>query len=470
MIQYYKKFKENLTKESLNLKLLSPEYSPNPYYIDFGWLSHDKITLPDKNTIWKGTNNLKNDGVTLTWENKQNITFKRIIKNEDNYLLKITEEVYNNSEQPIEIYSYNLISRTNYKPNDTVLTYEGPLGYFNKKLHEEPYDDLKNKGKAEYLAKGGWIGITDKYWFTSIIPEQDKNLQIGFRYLKMENNINKYQIDTLGPPQILNPGLKLKIVSHIFVGAKIVSLLDKYEELLEIPRFDLATDFGWFHFIAKPLFYILQCFNDTLGSFALAILLLTVIVKILFFPLTNRSYKAMAKLKLLSPQLEILKKDHENDKIKMQQEMMALYRKANVNPASGCLPMLLQLPIFFALYKVLMVSIEMRHEPFYGWINDLSAPDPLNLFNLFGLIPWTPPEMLHVGIWPIIMGITMLIQQKLSPPPSDPMQAKIFMLMPIVFVFLFANFPAGLVIYWAWSNILSLIQQWFIIKTTPLKK
>lgn len=460
-------YRESLKEGSPNVTLLSPAQSENPYYMDFGWISPDKsLALPVAQSLWSGATHPDQKGATLTWNNGQGVTFSRSIEDAGEYLLQITQEVSNHSDQTIVLYPYNLMARTGHVANDTMMTYEGPLGYFNEKLHEESYEDLEEKGTVTYNANGGWFGVTDKYWFAALIPDQNSDVKATFRHLKTSKNLNQYQVDTVGPVQTLAPGATLKITSHVFAGVKIVSLLDQYEDKLGIKRFDLATDFGWFHFISKPLFYALQYFNDVLGSFALAILLLTVIVKILFFPLANKSYRSMAKMKALTPQMEKIKARYSDDKVKMQQEIMALYKKSKTNPASGCLPMLLQLPIFFALYKVLIVSIEMRHAPFYGWIRDLSAPDPMNIFTLFGLIPWDPPSFMILGLWPLIMGGTMFLQQKLNPPPSDPAQAKAFMFMPIIFTFLFARFPAGLVIYWTWSNILSIIQQWFIMRTT----
>jgi YidC/Oxa1 family membrane protein insertase len=464
-------YRESLEDGSPNVVLLAPAQSEKPYYMDFGWISPDSsLSLPNAQSIWTGAPHTDGKGATLTWNNGQGLIFHRRVSDAGDYLLRIEEEVSNQSDQTIVLYPYNLMARTGFTPNETMMTYEGPLGYFNEKLHEESYETLEEKGKVEYSTSGGWFGVTDKYWFTALIPDQNSDVKATFRHLKTNKNLSQYQIDTVGSVQTLAPGATLKVTSHIFAGAKIVSLLDQYEAELGIKHFDLATDFGWFHFISKPLFYVLQYFNDVLGSFALAILLLTVIVKILFFPLANKSYRSMAKMKALAPQMEKIKERYGDDKVKMQQEIMALYKKSKVNPASGCLPMLLQLPIFFALYKVLIVSIEMRQAPFYGWIHDLSVPDPLNIFTLFGLIPWDPPSLLTLGLWPLIMGGTMLLQQKLNPPPSDPAQAKAFMFMPIIFTFLFARFPAGLVIYWTWSNILSIIQQWFIMRTTNVKK
>ncbi|MCP4923900.1 MAG: membrane protein insertase YidC [bacterium] len=464
-------YRKSLEEGSPSVTLLSPAQSEKPYYMDFGWLAPDKsLALPGVQSLWTGTTHTDGKGATLTWNNGQGLTFSRSIEDAGEYLLRVTQEVSNQSGQTVVLYPYNLMARTGHAPNDTMMTYEGPLGYFNEKLHEETYEDLEEKGVVTYKTSGGWFGVTDKYWFTALIPDQNSDIKATFQHLKTSKNLNQYQIDTVGSAQTLAPGATLKITSHVFAGAKIVSLLDQYEEELGIKHFDLATDFGWLHFISKPLFYVLQYFNDVLGSFALAILLLTVIVKILFFPLANKSYRSMAKMKALSPQMEKIKARYGDDKVKMQQEIMALYKKSKVNPASGCLPMLLQLPIFFALYKVLIVSIEMRQAPFYGWISDLSVPDPLNIFTLFGLIPWDPPSFLVLGIWPLIMGGTMLLQQKLNPPPSDPAQAKAFMFMPIIFTFLFARFPAGLVIYWTWSNILSIAQQWFIMRTTTVTK
>ncbi|HIN22209.1 MAG TPA: membrane protein insertase YidC, partial [Rhodospirillales bacterium] len=312
-------------------------------------------------------------------------------------------------------------------------------------------------------AQGGWIGITDKYWLAALVPDQKVKGNLRFTYRK-ESGDDLYQVDYLSNPLTVAPGGTVESRNRLFTGAKEVTIIDAYNEDLGIDRFDLAIDFGWFYFLTKPIFYALLYINEVVLNFGLSILLLTVAIKIVFFPLANKSYTSMSKMKKLQPEVNKLRERFGDDKTKLNEEMMALYKRENANPASGCLPILIQIPVFFALYKVLFVNIEMRHAPFFGWIKDLSVADPTSVFNLFGMIPWTPPDFLMVGVWPLIMGASMYLQQKLNPQPSDPMQAKIFQFLPIIFTFLLARFPAGLVIYWAWNNILSMAQQWVIMR------
>ncbi|MCK5546436.1 MAG: membrane protein insertase YidC, partial [Rhodospirillaceae bacterium] len=315
---------------------------------------------------------------------------------------------------------------------------------------------------------GGWVGITDKYWLAALVPDQKMPVNTRFVH-RNDAGIDKYQTDFLGGSVVIQPGGATSSESRLFAGAKEVTLLDRYTDKEDVTRLDLAVDFGWFYFMTKPIFYALNFFHSALGNFGLGILLLTVMIKLVFFPLANKSYRAMAKMRELQPEIKILQARYKEDKTQLNQQMMALYKKKGANPAAGCLPIVVQIPVFFALYKVLFVTIEMRHAPFYGWIQDLSAPDPTTLFNLFGLIPWTPPDFLMIGIWPLAMGISMFLQQKLNPQPTDPIQAKVFMFLPIFFTFLLAPFPAGLVIYWAWNNTLSILQQWTIMKRMGVK-
>jgi YidC/Oxa1 family membrane protein insertase len=331
------------------------------------------------------------------------------------------------------------------------------------KLEEIDYDDLRDDGDIELASVGGWLGITDKYWLSALIPDQQGEIKATFRH-HVTDGQDRYQVDYLRPAMTLAPGQAIEASERVFAGAKEVQLLDRYKEAYGIPLFDRAVDFGWFYFLTKPLFHVLHFFYKLVGNYGVAILLLTLLVKILFFPLANKSYRAMSKMKKLQPEMMRLREQFGDDKMRMNQELMGLYKKEKVNPISGCLPIIVQIPVFFALYKVLFVSIEMRHAPFFGWIRDLSAPDPTTLFNLFGLIPWDPPAFLMIGIWPLLMGATMLLQTKLNPQPADPMQARIMMMLPLMFIFLFATFPAGLVIYWTWNNVLSISQQWVIMK------
>ncbi len=371
--------------------------------------------------------------------------------------------------RPVTLYPYGLVSRTGTPPTlGFFILHEGLLGVINDQLREVDYDELQEDGKIEGTSQGGWLGITDKYWLVALVPDQKAQLRTNFRHT-LQNREDKYQVDYLSSAVVVQPNSSNEISNRLFAGAKEVKLLDAYEADLGISRFDLAVDFGWFYFLTKPIFYVLIYFFEWLGNFGLAILLLTVIIKIAFFPLANKSYAAMSRMKQLQPKMTKLKERYGDDRAKMNEAMMKLYKDEKVNPAAGCFPMLIQIPVFFALYKVLFVAIEMRHAPFYGWIQDLSAPDPTSLFTLFGLIPWSPPEFLMIGIWPIIMGATMYLQQKLNPAPADPMQAKIFMFLPFIFTFMLAQFPAGLVIYWAWNNILSIAQQYAIMKRMGVK-
>lgn len=460
-----RKYWSTTDKNSNNVKFFSPIGSKTPYYSSFGWYSDDKsITLPDENTIWK-TNDIiltPKKPITLFWDNKNGLMFKQIISIDDDYLFNIVLSVTNNSNQTITLSTFNEIIRINTpKTSGFAILHEGPLGYFNGKLEEINYTNLQKKPFNVNSTKG-WLGFTDKYWLAIFIPDQTKPFITNFQNFKSENIDNYKAISTQEPVNIM-PGKTESIKNHLFAGAKILNLLDNYENKLGVKHLDLAVDFGMFYIITKPIFFVISFFNDILGNFGLAILLLTVIIKAFFFPLANKSYKSMAKMKLLQPEFNSIRERYSADKVKMNQEVMTLYKKHKVNPISGCLPMIIQIPVFFALYKVLFISIEMRHAPFFWW-GDLSAPDPLNIFTLFGLIPWALPNFLNIGVLPLFMGFTMLLQQKLNPPPADPVQAKVFLVMPIVFTFLFAQFPVGLVLYWTWNNILSIIQQWIIMK------
>ena len=370
----------------------------------------------------------------------------------------------NTGAKPATLYPYGLLSRRG-TPEVTgfYILHEGLMGVFGGTLEEIDYDEIQDQVQVKKTAQGGWIGITDKYWLSALVPDQKVKGNSRFTYRK-ESGDDLYQVDYLSNPLTVAPGGTVESRNRLFTGAKEVTIIDAYNEDLGIDRFDLAIDFGWFYFLTKPIFYALLYINEVVLNFGLSILLLTVAIKIVFFPLANKSYTSMSKIKKLQPEVNKLRERFGDDKTKLNEEMMALYKRENANPASGCLPILIQIPVFFALYKVLFVNIEMRHAPFFGWIMDLSVADPTSVFNLFGMIPWTPPDFLMVGVWPLIMGASMYLQQKLNPQPSDPMQAKIFQFLPIIFTFLLARFPAGLVIYWAWNNILSMAQQWVIMR------
>ncbi len=461
------KYHTTTSPQSSNIVLLSPESTENPYYAEFGWIAaNESLQLPSKDTVWiaKGTKLTPESPLLLTWTSPQGITFERTISIDEEYMFTITDHLVNNKGESLTLYPYGLISRGGQTPTaSTYVLYEGPLGILNGSLNEISYEDVRTKKSQELSSIGGWLGITDKYWLTALVPDQNSAIKAHFKDAGAASS-PIYQTDYLGPAYVLEPQGTLTITNHLFAGAKIVSLLDAYENTLNVPKLDRAVDFGWFYLITKPLFYILSYINSGIGNFGISILLLTVLVKLLFFPLANKSYKAMARMKNLQPELKKLHERYGKDKIKMNQELMAFYKKHRVNPMAGCLPLVIQIPVFFALYKVLYISIEMRHAPFFGWIQDLSAPDPTTLFNLFGLIPWDPPSFLQIGAWPLIMGVTMILQQRLSPQPADPAQAKVMMLMPIMFTYLLAQFPVGLVIYWTWSNILTILQQGYIMR------
>ena len=472
-----KNYRKTIDPESDKIKFLRKIDEINPYFIQFGWSSPNNQKVPNGNTIWNSSNTILDpkSPIVLTWNNGEGLEFSQEISIDKNFMIKVVQKVKNSTSNPVNLYPYGLIRRAGEpETTDFFVLHEGPLGVFDGSLKEHSYSDLKESGQKGMSfntnEKGGWIGITDKYWMAALIPDQKTNSNFTFRYV---NNSVSYQTDYLGSLSKIPANSEVKIESRVFSGAKRLDLLDKYEEDLKIKNFDLAIDFGWFYFLTKPFFYALSWANNILGNFGLAILAITVIVKIVFFPLANKSYKSMARMRVLTPQLQKLRERFGNDRQKMNMEMMALYKREKVNPAAGCLPILVQIPVFFALYKVLFVSIEMRQAPFFGWIKDLSALDPTSIFNLFGLLPYSTdflPDFLNLGIWPLLMGTTMVLQQRLNPKPPDPVQAQIFAWMPVVFTFLLATFPAGLVIYWTWNNLLSITQQWIITRKINKEK
>jgi YidC/Oxa1 family membrane protein insertase len=471
------KYRETTDKNSSHIVLLTPEGAENPYFVEFGWTTADKtITLPDGNTIWiadRESLNQTSGPVTLSWVNPQGIRFERLISVDENYMFTVEQTVTNTTSQPIKLVPYSQVNRVGTPPvQGYMILHEGPLGYIADKLKEYNYTDLQGKEAVRTISTGGWAGITDKYWLTALIPDQKTPSEFYFQD-NHQGTQDVYHTGYMGEPLTIAPGQKSVVKTNLFAGAKVLSLLDGYEEKLGVKHFDLAVDFGWFYFITKPLFYLLNMIYGLVGNFGIAILLLTILIKAAFFPLANKSYRSMARMKDLQPKMEKIKERYADDRMKMNQEMMDLYKREKVNPASGCLPILIQIPVFFALYKVLFVTIEMRQAPFYGWIHDLSMPDPTTIFNLFGIIPWTPPALLMIGALPIMMGASMWVQQKLNPAPMDPIQQKMFMIMPVMLTYLLAQFPAGLVLYWTWHNILSIIQQWLIMtrakKTTKAK-
>ena len=460
-------YKLSTARDSPDVALLSPPGAFEPYFVEFGWVPADGSTpVPGPDSVWSTDNTeLRPDRpVTLTWDNGEGLRFERRIAIDDAYMLTITQRIANNGAEPVSLFPYGLVSRWGTPATlGFFILHEGPIGVLGGTLEEIDYDDLQEDGNVELHSKGGWLGITDKYWLTALVPDQASELTGTFRDHVVDGQ-NRYQVDYLRTAISVPAGSSIEITDRLFAGAKVVSDLDRYSEEYGIPLFDRAVDFGWFYFLTKPLFHVLHFFYEWTGNYGVAILLLTLLVKIVFFPLANKSYRAMSKMKKLQPEMMRLREQYGDDKMRMNQELMALYKKEKANPMSGCLPIVVQIPVFFALYKVLFVSIEMRHAPFFGWIHDLSAPDPTTIFNLFGLIPWDPPGFLMIGVWPLLMGATMFLQQKLNPQPADPMQARIMMMLPAMFIFLFATFPAGLVIYWTWNNVLSIAQQWAIMK------
>jgi len=465
------KYHETVNPQSPKIILLSPNNTPHAYFARFGWIG-SQGALPNEKTLWQ-TNGLTltpQTPVTLEWDNGQGLVFHQLISIDENYMFTVVQKVTNKGTVPLSLTPQGILTRYGQpKSAGFFILHEGPVGVFDGKLFDPSYEDIAKTGVLQNPKAPGWLGLTDKYWLTALIPDPKSAITSSYTYQGAAENAlisALYQRD----PMALEPGKSIEVTNHFFAGAKILSLLDGYEPTLGINHFDLAVDFGWFYFLTKPIFYALDFLKNLLGNFGLAILALTVVIKIIFLPLANKSYSSMARMKALQPEIEKIRERYADDRLKMNEKIMALYKSEKVNPMAGCLPMIVQIPVFFALYKVLFVSIEMRQAPFYGWIHDLSAPDPTTIFNLFGLIPWDPPSYLMIGAWPLIMGGTMLLQQKMSPPPADPTQAKMFLLMPVFFTYLLAQFPAGLVIYWAWNNTLSIAQQWLIMKRAEKTK
>ncbi len=461
-------YHETPDPKSPDITLLAPAVGPDAYYAEFGWVPSDtKQPLPGADTRWTANGNklTPDTPVTLSWDNGQGLRFTRTYAVDSTYMFTITQKVQNTGPAAVTLFPYALVSRWGTPATqDIYILHEGPLGVLDGTLKEAKYKKLReDEHVVELKSTGGWIGFTDKYWLTALVPDQAMPIDARMSWHSVDN-LDRYQTDWLGTAMTVEPGKTIETGSHFFAGAKELSKLDAYSTEYNIPRFDLAIDFGWFYFLTKPFFYFLRFIHNQVANFGIAILIFTVVIKGAFFPIANKSYKAMSKMKKLQPEVKKLQERFGDDRARLNQEMMALYKREKANPVSGCLPILIQIPVFFALYKVLYVTIEMRQATFYGWIKDLSVPDPTTVFNLFGLIPWTPPEFLHIGVWPLIMGVTMFLQQKLNPQPTDPVQAKMFTFLPIIFTFMLAKFPAGLVIYWAWSNCLSILQQWLIMK------
>ncbi|WP_029062255.1 membrane protein insertase YidC [Labrenzia sp. DG1229] len=469
-----KDYHETVDKSSPTIALFSPKGSPNPYYTDYGWVADPgaNVPLPGPDTVWSvdgETTLTPSTPLTLVWNNGEGLTFKRTFSVDENYLFTVAQSVENASSADVTLYPYGLIARKGVPETTGIwILHEGLLGVFGEEgLQEVDYSDLEDEGTIRPASvDNGWLGITDKYWAATLMPIPGQEFQPSFSFSRTTGN---FQADYLGTGVAVPAGGTAETSSYLFAGAKETKLIDAYEESLNLNRFELMIDWGWFYFLTKPMFFAIDYFFHLIGNFGVAILVVTVIIKLIFFPLANKSYVSMSKMKLAQPQMTEIREKYSDDRQKQQQALMELYKKEKINPLAGCLPILIQIPVFFALYKVLFVTIEMRHAPFFGWIQDLSAPDPTSLFNLFGLIPWDPPQLLMLGVWPLVMGISMFVQMKMNPAPPDPTQQMIFTWMPVVFTFMLASFPAGLVIYWAWNNTLSITQQYVIMRRQGAK-
>jgi YidC/Oxa1 family membrane protein insertase len=469
---HLKRYRETVEPGSPTITLLSPSGTKNAYFAEQGWTpaQGSNVKVPQPDTMWQapaGATLAVNQPVTLTWDNGQGLVFKRTIAVDENYLFTIAQTVENKSQNPVSLHSYARAQRQGTPHTEGIwVLYEGPLGVLGGTEQRHYYSDLAESNTPVSVdSTGGWLGFTDKYWAVVAIPDQKTPIKGEFFHQK-NGDLDIYQTHYLSKDAVTIPaGGSASAESRLFAGAKVVQIIDAYQAAFNIDQFDLMIDWGWFYFLTKPLFYLLEYIKTLVGgNFGVAILIVTVLVKLALFPLANKSYASMSKMKKLQPEMEKIKERVKDDRMKMQQEMMELYKREKVSPVSGCLPILVQIPVFFALYKVIYTTIELRHAPFFGWIKDLSAGDPTSIFNLFGLIPWDPPHFLMLGVWPIIMGITMWMQMRLNPTPPDPIQASLFNWMPVIFTFMLATFPAGLVIYWAWNNFLSILQQSYIMK------
>lgn len=478
-----KDYHETVDPSSPKIVVFSPASGPDGYFARFGWLAAPgvNVDVPGPQTVWTADRDTltAEQPVTLTWDNGKGLVFKRKVAIDNGYMLTATDSVENKTGAEVNLTPYGFIRRlgTPHTQGYYIL-HEGLLGVLGEQgLKEEKYANLDKadplspteRGRRFDPATGGWVGITDKYWASALIPDQKTPFASSFTVSTPANGPRAYQTTITLPSATIAPGASAESTSRVFVGAKEVRTLEAYQDNLGIDRFKLLIDWGWFWFITQPMFKLLDTIYKFVGNFGIAILIVTLIVKAVFFPLANRSYSSMAKMKAVQPQMAAIKEQYPDDKVKQQQALMELYKREKINPVAGCLPVIIQIPVFFSLYKVLFVTIEMRHAPFFGWIKDLSAPDPTSVFNLFGLIPWTPPHVLMIGIWPLIMGVTMFVQMKMNPEPQDPVQKTMFTWMPVFFTYLLASFPAGLVIYWSWNNTLSVLQQYAIMKRQGVK-
>ncbi len=470
-----KKYRDTVDPKSPEIVLLAPKSTEYPYYAQFGWVGASG--MPDDKSEWRQTGGgtlSPGHPVTLTWDNGQGLSFTRTIAVDDRYMFTVTDSVANQGGAVVSLYPYGAVERQKIQHDEGSFSlHTGFIGVANGSEIDAKYTDFKEPvtPAKTFSSTGGWVGITDKYWMAAAIPPQGESFNGSYLGAKTQAGVDAFQSSYRLNQRNIAPGATVKVSHRLFAGAKVVDILQNYERHQNVPRFDLAVDWGWFWFLTKPFFWMLNHLNKLFGNFGLAILGLTIVVRLLFFPLQSASFRSMSKIKKLQPQMEALKKQHKDDPQQLQMAMMDLYKREKANPLSGCLPILLTIPVFFSLYKVLFVTIEMRHAPFFGWIHDLSAPDPTSILNLFGLIPYNPHAVLpsfiaflSIGVWPILYGITQWVQTKLNPPPPDPVQAKMFSFMPLIFTFMFATFPAGLVIYYAWNNLLSVIQQAYIMK------
>ena len=456
------RYHETLEKDSPYITLLSPVGTAYPFFAEFGWVSTDAISLPNADTLWQTQDQELNSKkpLTLTWDNDAGLKFIRQISVDENYMFTITDRIENYGSKIVTLFNYGLVGRTNVPPSQRGAVLEGLVGYLDSSLKEFPYAKMDKEEQASFKTTGGWAGITDKYWMAILAFDQNIS-NVTVKFSQSNTSAGKhYQADYLMPPTVIEPGQAVQTTGRIFAGAKELKLIDAYEDQLKIKRFDLTVDFGWYYFLTKPFFFILSWFYSLFGNMGLAILFFALLLRIAMFPIANKSFASMEKMKEIQPKLEQLRERYGDDKMRLNQEMMELYRKNNINPAAGCLPMLIQIPVFFSLYKVLYISLELRQAPFYGWIHDLSAPDPSSVFTLFGLINWPIPQALNIGVWPVLMGLTMWLQQRMNPKIADKTQNMILSLMPLMMTFLLGHLASGLVIYWTWSNILSIAQQY----------
>jgi YidC/Oxa1 family membrane protein insertase len=475
---YLKRYRERLAKDSPPVELFRPEGAQNAWFAEFGWTGQNLAGLPTADTLWtvkEGSTLAPGRPVVLTYASPQGLVFTRTLAVDDRYMFTITDTVANLGAAPVTLAPYSSVQRQGLPTGlgGNQIVHEGAIGVFNEELSLNKYKGWKKDKEQTFSSTGGWLGITDKYWFAALIPDQQERIAAAFRVTPVQG-VDIYETSYVGQAHAIPAGRQVTETTRLFAGAKVVPMLKDYQAQLGLPRFDSAVDWGMFWFFTRPIFWVLEQFYHLVGNFGVAILLLTVVVKLLFFPLANKSYESITKMKKIQPRTEELKVKFKDDPARQQQEMMALYQKEKINPLMGCLPILVQIPVFYALYKVLSVTLEMRHAPFFGWIHDLSSRDPTTMWNLFGAIPWNPATApmigglldgsLHIGIWPVIMGFTMWLQQAMNPPAPDPIQQRIFQVFPLIFTVMLAPFAAGLVIYWSWNNLLSIMQQYLIMR------